>query len=80
MMAHIAKAARRDVRRNKMKLLTAEQLGEIQFRNDRDIKSHQRLSEMHKDRQSLLAHIDALQDNMQAFQETIQSAIDEVNS
>ena len=30
--------------------------------------------------ESLLDHIDALQDNMHTFQETIQSAMDEVNS
>jgi len=68
------------------KLLTAEQLGEIRKRHEhvcmigkRTGREHQQ-SLAHSDRQSLIEHIDALQDNMYAFQETIQSAMDEANS
>jgi len=82
-----------------MKLLTAEQLGEIRERHEEERVGKYHKFEVvngvqgqlqcrmdsgellvHIDRQSLIEHIDALQDNMHTFQETIQSAMDEVNS
>ena len=66
------------------KLLTAEQLGEIRKRHD-SWTEYYRANGLtappdQAERRSLFDHIDALQDNMHTFQETIQSAMDEVNS